>query len=81
MHSVSSILCLVKLGLNSLLNFPDTLTIVQRLSWSLLVKRQDPETGVGVVVFQKPEDNELYDLREVLEPPYCEEDDKPDAAW
>jgi SAM-dependent methyltransferase len=59
----------------------DTLTIVQRLSWSLLVKRQDPQTGVGVVVFQKPEDNELYDLREVLEPPYCEEDDKPDAAW
>ncbi len=45
------------------------------------MKRQDPQTGVGVAVFQKPEDNELYDLREVLEPPYCEKDDKPDAAW
>jgi hypothetical protein len=55
--------------------------ITEKLCWSLLEKGKDPETGVGVAVFQKPTNNKCYDLREVLEPPYCEEGDKPDAAW
>ncbi|CAK9213095.1 unnamed protein product [Sphagnum troendelagicum] len=59
----------------------DTVAITEKLCWSLLEKGKDPETGVGVAVFQKPTNNECYDLREVLEPPYCEEGDKPDAAW
>ncbi|CAM6019141.1 unnamed protein product [Sphagnum balticum] len=59
----------------------DTVAITEKLCWSLLEKGKDPETGVGVAIFQKPTNNECYDLREVLEPPYCEEGDKPDAAW
>jgi len=59
----------------------DTVAITEKLCWSLLEKGKDPETGVGVAVFQKPTNNECYDLREGLEPPYCEEGDKPDAAW
>lgn len=52
------------------------------MSWKLVAKRNDPATKVEVAVFQKPEDNDLYNLREPeATPPFCEADDKPDAAW
>jgi hypothetical protein len=60
----------------------DTKEIADKMSWKLVAKRNDPATKVGVAVFQKPEDNDLYNLREPeATPPFCEADDKPDAAW
>ncbi len=47
----------------------------------MLTRSIDPETRVGVAIFQKPKDNTLYEQREDALPPFCESDDKPDAAW
>lgn len=45
------------------------------------MKKGDPESRIGIAVFQKPKDNNLYDLRNEDAAPFCEPDDKPDAAW
>lgn len=51
------------------------------MSWTMITRTNDKNTGIGVAIFQKPKDNNLYDLRKDDTPPFCEEDDKPDAAW
>ncbi|KAG0621314.1 hypothetical protein M758_3G010500 [Ceratodon purpureus] len=60
----------------------DTSDLLSRMQWTMLTRSIDPETKVGVAIFQKPKDNDLYALRspDAL-PPFCEDDDKPDAAW
>jgi hypothetical protein len=52
------------------------------MAWKLVAKKYDPTSKIGVAVFQKPKDNDLYNLRKPDgSPPFCEPDDKPDAAW
>lgn len=52
------------------------------MSWKLVAKKNDPITKIGVAVFQKPKDNDAYNLREFdATPPFCASDDKIDAAW
>ncbi|KAG0559053.1 hypothetical protein KC19_10G075100 [Ceratodon purpureus] len=60
----------------------DTKAMVETMSWKLVAKKNDPTTKIGVAVFQKPKDNDLYNLRQPdATPPFCEPDDKADAAW
>lgn len=59
----------------------DTSALLKRMQWKMLTRSVDPDTKVGVAIFQKPSDNTLYDQREDALPPFCESDDKPDAAW
>lgn len=60
----------------------DTKAMAEKMSWKLVAKKNDPSTRVGVAVFQKPKDNDLYELRQPdATPPFCDPDDKPDAAW
>ncbi len=60
----------------------DTKALAEKMSWKLVAKKNDPSTKIGVAVFQKPKDNDLYEQRPAdATPPLCEEDDKPDAAW
>ena len=53
------------------------------MSWKLVAKKYDPTAQIGVAVFQKPKDhNDLITLRKPDgSSPFCESDDKPDAAW
>ena len=64
-----------------LFKFADTLAVTERMSWKLVMKKGDPESRIAIAVFQKPIDNKLYDLRTEDAAPFCEPDDKPDAAW
>ncbi|KAG0610431.1 hypothetical protein M758_7G064800 [Ceratodon purpureus] len=60
----------------------DTKAIADSMSWKLVAKKYDSTSKIGVAVFQKPKDNDLYNLRKPdSSPPFCESDDKPDAAW
>lgn len=52
------------------------------MSWTLVAKKYDPTSKIGVAVFQKPKDNGQYNLHKPdSSPPFCEPDDNPDAAW
>lgn len=60
----------------------ETIAVIERMSWKLVAKKNDPITKIGVAVFQKPKDNDAYNLREFdATPPFCASDDKIDAAW
>ena len=60
----------------------DTKAIAAKMSWKLVAKKNDQISKVGVAVFQKPKNNDLYNLRSPdATPPFCKPNDKPDAAW
>ncbi|KAJ7528527.1 hypothetical protein O6H91_15G007200 [Diphasiastrum complanatum] len=56
-------------------------TAASGMCWKLVVKTTNIQTGVGVAIFQKPKDNRCFEERTKNEPPFCEKDDNPDAAW
>ena len=51
------------------------------ICWKLVVKRADSSTGIGIAIFQKPMSNFCYENRKTYYPPFCNDDDKADAAW
>lgn len=51
------------------------------MGWKLVKRAMNDETQIGIAVFQKPKDNQPYNMRKVDNPPICDADDKPDAAW
>lgn len=59
----------------------DTTALTERMGWKLIKRAMNNETQIGIAVFQKPKDNKLYNMRKVDDPPICDADDKPDAAW
>ena len=51
------------------------------MGWKLVKRAMNKETQIGIAVFQKPTDNQIYNMRKVDDPPICDADDKPEAAW
>ncbi len=46
-----------------------------------MAKQNSNEAAIGVAIFQKPKDNELYKTQKVAMLPFCPDADNADAAW
>ncbi|KAF5468474.1 hypothetical protein F2P56_012622 [Juglans regia] len=51
------------------------------ICWNILAHKTDEVSEVGVKIYQKPESNDIYELRRKKNPPLCKENENPDAAW
>ncbi|GLT58040.1 hypothetical protein SLA2020_309660 [Shorea laevis] len=51
------------------------------ICWNILAHKTDEDSEVGVKIYQKPESNDIYQLRRKKIPPLCKENENPDAAW
>ncbi|GMN35518.1 hypothetical protein TIFTF001_005338 [Ficus carica] len=51
------------------------------ICWNILAHKTDDVSEVGVKIYQKPESNDIYGLRRRRNPPMCNENENPDAAW
>lgn len=55
--------------------------LTDAMCWSLTIKTKGLSSGVGFAIYQKPVTNLCYESRQVNEPPICNENENPDAAW
>lgn len=55
--------------------------LTSSICWNILAHKTDDVSEVGVKIYQKPESNDIYELRRKRYPPLCKEDENPDAAW
>ncbi|GAB2291295.1 hypothetical protein Dimus_025554 [Dionaea muscipula] len=51
------------------------------ICWNVLADKTDEVSEVGVKIYQKPESNDIYELRRKKSPPMCMDNEKSDAAW
>ncbi|GAB2219006.1 hypothetical protein Droror1_Dr00006631 [Drosera rotundifolia] len=51
------------------------------ICWNVLADKTNEDSEVGVKIYQKPEFNDIYELRRKKNPPMCMEKENPDAAW
>ncbi|KAF7829676.1 putative methyltransferase PMT28 [Senna tora] len=51
------------------------------ICWNVLAHKSDDVGEVGVRIYQKPEANDIYELRRKKIPPLCKENENPDIAW
>ncbi|XP_023750834.1 probable methyltransferase PMT27 [Lactuca sativa] len=51
------------------------------MCWKLVTIKKDKLNAISVAVYHKPDSNECYHLRKTQQPPMCELNDDPDAAW
>ncbi|KAF8377939.1 hypothetical protein HHK36_031328 [Tetracentron sinense] len=56
-------------------------TLTASICWNILAHKSNEFSEVGVKIYQKPESNDIYELRRKKNPPLCKEDENPDAAW
>ncbi|KHN20981.1 Putative methyltransferase PMT28 [Glycine soja] len=56
-------------------------TLTASICWNVLAHKSDDVGEVGVKIYQKPEGNDIYELRRKKVPPICKENENPDAAW
>ncbi|KAL4392901.1 hypothetical protein AHAS_Ahas03G0391400 [Arachis hypogaea] len=56
-------------------------SLTASICWNVLAHKSDDVGEVGVKIYQKPEGNEIYELRRKKIPPLCKESENPDAAW
>ncbi|KAG4953447.1 hypothetical protein JHK82_039065 [Glycine max] len=56
-------------------------TLTASICWNVLAHKSDDVGEVGVKIYQKPEGNDIYELRRKKVPPLCKENENPDAAW
>ncbi|XP_027330888.1 probable methyltransferase PMT28 [Abrus precatorius] len=56
-------------------------TLTASICWNVLAHKSDDVGEVGVKIYQKPEGNDIYELRRKKIPPLCKENENPDAAW
>ncbi|XVF39208.1 hypothetical protein PTKIN_Ptkin01aG0016900 [Pterospermum kingtungense] len=55
--------------------------LTKSMCWDLVTIKKDRLNGVGAAIYRKPTSNECYNKRSKNEPPLCEENDDPNAAW
>eukprot|EP00897_Mesotaenium_endlicherianum_P004214 jgi/Mesen1/3820/ME000207S02830 len=55
--------------------------VLPSCSRSLRPVAKKPLGNVGIAVWQKPTDNNCYENRPKADPPMCDQEDNPDAAW
>ncbi|KAM0945567.1 putative S-adenosyl-L-methionine-dependent methyltransferase [Dioscorea sansibarensis] len=51
------------------------------MCWDLVTIKKDKLNGVAAAIYRKPVSNECYENRKHHNPPMCNEDDDPNAAW
>lgn len=56
-------------------------TLTASICWNILAHKTEEVSEVGVKIYQKPESNDIYELRRKKNPPLCKENENPDAAW
>ncbi|VFQ93449.1 unnamed protein product [Cuscuta campestris] len=56
-------------------------TLTVAMCWELVGIKKDKLNSVGVAIYHKPDSNDCYDQRKSRNPPMCDEDDDPNAAW
>ncbi|CAM8975850.1 unnamed protein product [Rhodiola kirilowii] len=56
-------------------------SLTASICWNILAHKTDEISEVGVRIYQKPESNDIYELRRKKVPPLCDESEKPDSAW
>ncbi|CAH9078128.1 unnamed protein product [Cuscuta epithymum] len=56
-------------------------TLTSSICWNVLADKTDDVSDIGVKIYQKPESNDIYELRRKKVPPLCNVKDNPDAAW
>ncbi|KDP38501.1 hypothetical protein JCGZ_04426 [Jatropha curcas] len=56
-------------------------SLTASICWNILAHKTDEVSEVGVKIYQKPESNDIYELRRKKNPPLCKENENPDAAW
>ncbi|CAK8569625.1 unnamed protein product [Lathyrus sativus] len=55
--------------------------MIASICWNVLAHKSYDVGEVEVRIYQKPEGNDLYELRRKKIPPICKENENPDAAW
>ncbi|KAF3332283.1 putative methyltransferase PMT24 [Carex littledalei] len=56
-------------------------SLTKSMCWDLVTIKKDRLNGIGAAFFRKPLSNECYTERRHQNPPMCEENDDPNAAW
>ncbi|KAJ3672435.1 hypothetical protein LUZ60_007156 [Juncus effusus] len=56
-------------------------SLTRSMCWDLVTIKKDRLNGVGAAFFRKPTNNECYTERRRQNPPMCEQNDDPNAAW
>lgn len=56
-------------------------TLTASICWNILADKIDEVSDIGMKVYQKPETNDIYELRRKKVPPLCKENENPDLAW
>ncbi|KAL0553493.1 hypothetical protein IC582_007388 [Cucumis melo] len=56
-------------------------SLTASICWNILAHKTDEVSEVGVKIYQKPESNDIFELRRRKNPPLCKENENPDAAW
>nr|GMD99323.1 probable methyltransferase PMT28 [Ipomoea batatas] len=56
-------------------------TLTASICWNILADKTDEESDIGIKVYQKPEANDIYELRRKKVPPICSVKENPDFAW
>uniref|UniRef100_A0A0D3HS14 Methyltransferase n=1 Tax=Oryza barthii TaxID=65489 RepID=A0A0D3HS14_9ORYZ len=59
----------------------DMAALTKSMCWKMVKKTNDTVDETAMVIFKKPTSNGCYSNREKPEPPLCDADDDPDAAW
>lgn len=61
--------------------FPVMSNLMASICWNILAHKAVEISDVGVKIYQKPESNDIFELRRKKNPPLCKEDENPDSAW
>ncbi|KAG8373242.1 hypothetical protein BUALT_Bualt11G0003300 [Buddleja alternifolia] len=51
------------------------------MCWELVTIKKDKINSIGAAIYQKPDSNDCYENRKQSNPPMCQNDDDPNAAW
>ncbi|XP_051124014.1 probable methyltransferase PMT28 isoform X2 [Andrographis paniculata] len=55
--------------------------LTSSICWNILADKTDEVSDIDVKIYQKPQENQIYQLRRKKTPPICKENENPDAAW
>ncbi|KAK6938820.1 putative S-adenosyl-L-methionine-dependent methyltransferase [Dillenia turbinata] len=55
-------------------------SLTASICWNILAHKTDEDSGVDVRICQKPDSNDIYELRRKKFPPMCKENENADAA-
>jgi predicted lipoprotein with Yx(FWY)xxD motif len=54
--------------------------LTKSICWKVVAKTVD-SSGIGLVIYQKPDSSSCYEKRQESNPPLCEQQDEKNAPW